>query len=235
ITLSGEVIAGGGQPMETLPDQYGPRVPILQPGRYRFKLPADTAKIYEPIPEAFEAVMGTDEKAKVGCMMMVFDSADPLMIVQSPQGTRDGEAFQTRVTNIKRFRNKEHTVLASDLDYLLRILGEMIIPNVNAAYITALSKYGGKEFSADVEATWTCSDKRDIYAILPGTEQVQQIMGVKGTGKTYRADTDVHRNEEGQYPEEIDVVVQGTDPATQQPVTYTAIVRAFNNLTRFYE
>ncbi len=235
ITLSGEAITGGGQPMDALPDQYGPRTPILQPGRYRFQLPADMAKMYEPIPEAYEAVMGSDEKAKVERMMVVFDAADPLLILQSPGAKRDGEAFQTRVTNIKRFRDKAHTVLASDADYFLRILGEQVFPVNNPGYATAFTKYGGKEFSADVEATWTCSAKRDIYAVLPGTEQVQQIVGVKGTGKTYRADADVHRNDHGDYPEEIDVVVQGTDPATQQPVTYTAIVRAFNNLTRFYE
>ena len=55
----------------------------------------------------------------------------------------------------------------SDLDYLLRAVGETQLPifGDNLAYIAALTKHGGETFEADVEIVWPCSDRHAIVRV----------------------------------------------------------------------
>ena len=225
-----------GQPIsgDELPTQYGPRKPILQPGLYRFRLPAGVSHMCQ----LFEAnVVARDaqghEQTQVVERMRVVYADEPLIIVDSPGGRRDGETFQWRVSNAERWRNRRHTVLASDMDYLLQAFGHRPHPGFgnNQGYIEALNKYGGRSLAARVDISWFGNATREIYVSDPQGRPVK-VPGVYGNGK--RATTrQIPKDAVGNYPETIDVPITARDPDTGQKVEYTAIVRGFNDLSHF--
>lgn len=124
-----------------------------QPGKYRFKLPANMGTCW--------AVVET-EKHGQRINAVLADSA-ALTIVQSPNGGQhNGEDFSYRISNVPRERTKEK-ILVSDMDLLLRALGETKRPVTNKAYAQALQKHAGEEFTAEVEFSYQCNPKRDAY------------------------------------------------------------------------
>jgi hypothetical protein len=149
----------------------------------------------------------------------VFDQEAPLVIVQSPGKVYDGEEFQYRISNVPRERTKEK-ILVSDMDLLLRALGETARPKSNKAYAQALQKYAGKEFGATVEFSYRCSDQREAY-FEDGTGGQQKVEGRMGCGNRY-------------YQRDV-AKVEGVQPVriTCSNPECGASVRAFPNLAGF--
>ena len=187
----------------------------------------------------FRDQAGEHEKL-AGRLRAVFDGDAPLVIVQCPHGVPDhtGEPFMTSLSNVERWRNKDHTVKASDLDYLLKAVGESAHPGFgnNEGYVAALLNHGGQAFTADPDLTYFCSPKRAIYAVVQdekGQVSTQEMPGVFGNGRRLRAGSDVMKDPQtGLYPNEVPISVEAVHPTTGQMTTFTAMVRGFNNLNR---
>lgn len=194
--------------VEDLPE-FGSWAPPPQPGPYRFKLPAslDTAfELYEDKGHSY--------------IRLLLDKDAPLVIVQDTRQKHTGETFQTRLTNQRR---KRGDIEVSDLDYLLKALGETVTPGSNKAYIQTLQKYAGKEFTSDISYSWNCSDSRDIYVDDGAGGTKKDETGRKGCGKKY------YQAEKTKKPEQAIQKVNGEYPY-EIGCTCGAIVRAFANL-----
>jgi len=190
--LKDEPLPTAGQELDDLPT-FGGFTPPPPPGAYRFKLPTDLSSIWDLIDVA--------DKQPPQRVRANFDRDHPLLIVQSPKGLSNGEPFETRLSNNERGRGKGKEVTASDLDYLLRALGDKQKPGNNKGYMLAVQKHGGKEFSAELKYSWRCSKDRDIRA-RDQSGQVQVVEGKKGCGEGYYQE-DVPKNADGTVPYEI--------------------------------
>jgi hypothetical protein len=188
--LKDEQLPTISQELDELPT-FGTFTPPPPPGSYRFQLPQDLGNIWD--------VMDVPEKTPPQRVRAYFDRDHPLLIVQSPGGKLNGEPFETRLTNNERSRGKDKSVTASDLDYLLRALGEKLKPKSNTEYIRALQKYAGKQFGADIRYSWKCSKDRDVRA-RDAQGQVTVLEGRKGCGESYYQES---RNAAGEVPYEI--------------------------------
>lgn len=164
--------------------------PLIQPGNFRFRLPTNMGNLWEKV----DASKGERVAAQ-------FDQDTPLVIVQSPGGTYNGEPFQTRISNVERPRGREK-IEVSDMDYLLRALGHKERPKTNAAYIQALMQYPGKEFSATVEVQYSCNPNKDIY-VDDGNGGSQQVPDHKGCGARYYQNDVANLKVDGKFPERI--------------------------------
>lgn len=208
----------------SMPDQMGSFTPPPQPGAYRFRLPKDLTSIWE----VFDHLKGNPPGKRLRAK---FDDSHPLTIIQSPGGTRDGEPFQTSLSNAERRRGKKDDATApfiSDMDYINRdVWGLTSKPaGGNAGYATEFMKHGDGEFSADVEWNWFCNDKKPIYADN-GQGALTEVPNQMGCGTSF-------------YQKDIEKV--SADPANPEspkefPLRITctcgANVRAFANLTRY--
>ena len=184
---------GGEVGFADLPKQGG-FMPLLQPGRYRFQLPANLGDVFDKV-----------DTQKGERLNAVFDQNAPLVIVQAPAQYEDrvGEPFQVRLSNAERPRGKDK-IEVSDMDYLLRALGESKPAGVkwtNLQYGQALAKHGGKQFDATVSLSWYCNPKRDIY-VDDGQGGYTEVAGTKGCDTRYYQ-KDVDKQEDGQYAERI--------------------------------
>lgn len=224
--------------LEELPEQFGTRTEPLQPGIYRFQLPDDMADVWNEMKQVdikFKDAAGVEHTKQVDRVCAIFDADHPLQIVQSPQDERNGEAFNWRINNVERFRDKAHTQRAAEMDYLLRALGEVAHPGWgnNQGYGVNLSKYAGKQFTAEVQMSYYSNPKREIYGefdVEGGGKTVQEVPGVYGNGS--RLYQNQVTRDGGKYPATIPVQITVTDPANaEQQLTYTQIVRGFNDLT----
>jgi hypothetical protein len=161
-------------------------------------------------------LMDVPEKTPPQRVRANFDRDHPLLIIQSPKNASNGEPFETRLTNNERARGKDKSIVASDLDYLLRALGDKQKPGSNKGYMQKLSTHAGKQFGADLRYSWRCSKDRDIRA-RDAQGQVQVVEGKKGCGEAYYAE-DVPKDAAGNTPYEITCGQCG------------ALLRAFANL-----
>ena len=205
--LKEEVLPTQGQDLDDLPT-FGSFTPPPPPGAYRFRLPQDLSSIWD--------LFDVPDKTPPQRVKATFDRDHPLLIIQSPQGKSNGEPFETRLTNNERARGKDKSVVASDMDYLLRALGEKTKPRSNREYIQVVSRNGGKEFGADLRYSWRCSTDRDIRARDP-QGAVQVVEGKKGCGESY-------------YQEDIPKDATGAVPYEIQCGQCGALLRAFANL-----
>ena len=206
--LKDEVLPTAGQDLDDLPT-FGSFAPPPPPGAYRFKLPLDLSSVWD--------LIDVPDKQPPQRVRMTLDRDHPLLIVQSPQGKSNGEPFETRLTNIERGRGKDKTVVASDLDYLLRAVGEKGgKPKNNRDYMATVQRHAGQEFGADLRYSWRCSKDRDIRA-RDGVGQVQVVEGKKGCGESYYQE-DVPKGPDNLVPYEITCGQCG------------ALLRAFANL-----
>jgi len=192
LQLKEEALPTANQTLEDLPN-LGGFTPPPPAGNYRFKLPGDMSSIWD----AFDAM----DKNPSQRVRANFDRDHPLLITQSPGGKSNGEPFETRVTNNERGRGKGRSVVASDMDYLLRALGEKGKPTSNRGYIQTLQKYAGKEFGGEIRYSWRCNKERDIRIKTPDG-QYQVIEGRKGCGEAFYQD-DQPKNADGSVPSEI--------------------------------
>lgn len=191
-TLKEEALPTGGEELDDLP-QYGSYGPPPAPGAYRFKMPADQSSIFD--------VFDVPDKRPPQRIKVIWDRDHPLLITQSPQGKYNGDPFETRMTNNERPRNRDKTIVASDVDYLLRACGEKTKPKSNRDYMQAVAKLGGREFGADLKYSWRCSKDRDIR-VKDNQGTLQVIEGKKGCGEAFYQE-DAPKNADGSIPYEI--------------------------------
>jgi len=194
--LKEEVLPTAGEDLDDLP-VFGSWAPPPPPGPYRFKLPMDLSAVWEPFL--------APDKTPPERVRMLFDRDHPLQIVQCPKGVDlVGEPFETRLSNNERKRGKKgsDSKAASDLDYLLRALGERVKPRSNTEYIRMVQRHAGKEFAADITYNWQCSDQRDGRWADP-TGTVHLMEGRKGCGEKFY-EKDVPKQADGKVPLEVD-------------------------------
>lgn len=206
---------GGDVDFDNLPEQFGGGRELLTPGSYRFRLPS--TKDLQVVWDKFIASVGERINA-------IFNNEHPLIIVQSPGGTMNDQPYQTRISNVERARGKEK-IQVSDMDYLLKALGFTgKKPTTNAAYAAALVQFGGKEFGGDIEWSWYCNDKKNIWA-EDGQGGTKEIEGHLGCGTRYYMKDVPKDPTTGLYPERI--ICQGNNGQCG------ASVRAFDQISRF--
>src|SRR5262245_47158979 len=204
--LLDEALPTAGQELDDLPE-FGRWTPPPPPGQYRFKLPRDLSRIWD--------TFDTPDKTPPQRVKAQFDRDSPLLIVQSPENKHNGEPFETRLTNNERKRGKDG-VQASDLDYLLKALGDKSKPRSNREYVQAVQRHAGEEFSAKISYRWACSRDRE-KRVKDENGQLQTIAGSQGCGATYYQE-DATKNEDGSIPFEVTCSACG------------ASLRAFTNL-----
>lgn len=213
--LREEALPTAGQALADLPE-FGQFKDPPQPGSYRFKLPLDLGSIWD----VYDATKVPGQRIRA-----VFDKDHPLLIIQSVGGRYNNEPFETRISNEERSRGKDKSVVASDMDYLLRALKVTQKPASNRAYIDTVKQQGGKEFGADIRYSWKCSADRNIRVRTdPNSMATQEVDGRKGCGNSY-------------YPEDLPnggKDASGTVP-TQLQCQCGAIMRAFANLDNIRE
>lgn len=204
-----EALPTAGQALSDLPD-FGTFREPPQPGAYRFQLADDLSAIYD----VYDATKVNGQRIRA-----IFDKDHPLTIVQSPLGATNGEPFETRLSNEERHRGKAGSgIVASDLDYLLRALGEKAKPASNREYIAALTRHPKGQFGADIRFSWRCSADRNIR-VQDGGGQIVEVEGKKGCGASY-------------YQENLPNHGKGPDGRvpTQIACSCGAVLRAFANL-----
>jgi hypothetical protein len=190
--LKDEPLPTAGQDLADLPEFGSFREPP-QPGPFRFKLPADLSAIWD--------VYDTPQKTPPQRIRMVLDRDHPLLIIQSVGAKYNGDPFETRLSNEERARGKDKSVIASDMDYLLRALGVKTKPASNKAYIEAVKAQAGKEFGADIRYSFKCSDSRNIR-VKDAQGAIQEVENQKGCGNAYY-EADVPKNQDGTTPTQI--------------------------------
>lgn len=216
-----------------VPDQMGGFNPPPQPGTFRFKFPARMDDLWEVFDHPNGKPPGKRLRAK-------FDDAHPLLIIQSPNNAYNGEPFLTGISNAERPRGKKDDAnrpMVSDIDYILRDVRDVKTPpKTNPQYATEFQKLAGTEMTADVEWSWFCNDKKDIFIELPPTQEgglpsYAEQQGVKGCKASY-------------YQQDVKdanymVLSNPEDPNSPKvfplriPCQCGASLRAFANLTRF--
>jgi hypothetical protein len=208
---------------DTMPDQMGGFTEPPQPGTYRFKFPSRMDDIWEVFEHANGNPPGKRIRAK-------FDDSHPLTIIQSPLGTKDGEPFQTNISNAERRRGKKDDTSApfiSDMDYINRdVWGLKTKPaGGNVGYAQEFQKHVSTEMTATITWNWFCNPKKNIYVDngQGGTMEMQQA----GCGVSY-------------YQKDIEKVpVNPADPNSAKvfpfriTCTCGANIRAFANLEQF--
>lgn len=221
--LRDEPVADGPKDWENIPEQGGSYTPLPQPGTYSFKLPSNLESAYAVVPPALvTAFRVTGDRVEVR-----FDAEHPLTILESPGGKHNGERFDTGVNNVERNRAPKGSpeVKVPDFIYLLQALGERDLPKLgeNKKMLSALSKYAGQAFTADVE--WRASSKADRTRYIYDAEgkAVEDPSGAKGSGKKWYQ-RDIPRGESGEFLERF---------GDQQADGSIEAVRCFGSLTRF--
>lgn len=216
-TIMGKSLQDLGLVEEQLPTQTLDELPEFgqfqdppQPGPYRFKLPTDLSAVWDLVDASKTG--GKGQRVR-----MIFDRDHPLTIVKAADEKLVGERFDTRISNVERTRGKDKTIEVSDLDYLLKALGEKVRPQTNKQYIETIKKYAGKEFGADVSFSWRCSKDRNIRVADPQDPdgKLTEVENTPGCGKGYYQ-RDVQKVE-GQFPLQIQCACG-------------AVLRAFANL-----
>jgi hypothetical protein len=190
--LKDETLPTAGQDLDDLP-VFGGFTPPPPAGAYRFRLPQDLSAVWD--------LIDVPDKTPPQRVRINFDRDHPLLITQSPQGKFNNEPFETRLTNNERGRGKGRAVIASDLDYLLRALGEKSKPRSNREYMQLMQRHAGKEFGADIRYRWNCSRDRDVR-VRDAQGQLQVIEGKKGCGESFYQE-DVSKLPNGEVPYEI--------------------------------
>jgi hypothetical protein len=196
--LREDTLPTAGQDLGDLPE-FGSFQRPPQPGPFRFKLPADLSSIYDTID--------VPDKTPPQRISVVFDRDHPLLILQSLGNRYNGDPLEIRISNNERPRGKDKAVTASDLDYLLKALGETVKPKSNRDYIVTMQKQGGKEFGADLTYSWQCRTGKNVRVFrrdpqtgaVAGTEEKpdQQGCGLRFYQK------DVAKEPGGDVPYEI--------------------------------
>jgi hypothetical protein len=169
----------GSADFANIPEQRSGMKPPLYPGAYRFKFPNITSTT---------DCWDTMETEKGPRLNVIFEGSSGLFIVQSPGKTHDGEQFDTRIgaNERNRARRGEPEILACDWDYILRdVFDVQRRPTTSPQYAQAIMQHvSGKEMTADVEWSWSCNPKRNIY-VDKGDGTQQEVEGQHGCGNRW--------------------------------------------------
>lgn len=215
--LRDEELPTAGQLLDELPE-FGARTPLPQPGSFRLRLPKDLSQCWAVI----DVTKNGKEEQRV---KLLFDKDNPLLIVQSVGNRYDGQPLETNLTNNERARGNSG-VVASDLHYLVKAMGEKTVPKTNAAWVRLINGFGGREFGADWQYSWQCSENRDIY-VPDGQGGTQKVEGRKGCGwRYYMGDSQPNPTKKVGYIQRP----AGGDVPTDIQCQCGAQVRAFGNL-----
>lgn len=208
LALKEEALPTAGQDLADLPE-FGQFREPPQPGSYRFQLPDDLSAIWD--------VYDTPTKVPPQRVRAIFDKDAPLMIVQSLGGHYNGQPFETRLSNEERKRGRDASIVASDMDYLLRALQVKTKPQSNRAYIEVMKLQPKKQFGAEIRYSWKCDPRRNIRVQTP--TGVQEVEGRKGCNNAY-------------YQEDLPNGGRGADGLvpTQIQCSCGALLRCFANL-----
>ncbi len=211
--LKEEALPTAGQALADLPE-FGTFREPPQPGPYRFKLPTDLSAIWD----VFDSTRVTPPGQRIRA---IFDREHPLTITQSQLGKENGNPFETRLSNEERSRGKDKSIVASDLDYLLRAFKYPTKPQSNRGYIDAVKQQAGKEFGADIRYSWRCSDTRN-KRVKDSEGNVQEVEGAPGCGQAYYQEDlpNSGKDASGTVPTQIQCSTPGCG----------AVLRAFANL-----
>lgn len=208
----------------SMPDQMGGFTEPPQPGAFRFRFPPRLDDIWEKFEHTNGNPPGVRLRAKFG-------SASPLTIIQSPQGKYNGDPFETSVTNAERRRGKREDTTAPwicDMDYINRdVWGLRGKPTGgNVGYAQEFMKHANSEFSADIEWSWYCNDRKNVW-VDNGQGGTTEVEGKLGCGTNY-------------YQKDVQKVLSDPMDLNSPPVfplriqcQCGAMVRAFANLVRF--
>lgn len=215
--LKDEELPTAGQMLDEIPE-FGARTPLPQPGAFRLKLPKDLSKSWDVIEVTKN---GKDEQR----VKLIFDKDNPLLIVQSLGNRYDGQPLQTTLTNNERVRGSSG-VVASDLHYLAKAFGEKQTPKSNQAWVRLVNTFGDREFGADWQFSWQCSEHRDVYH-PDGQGGSVKVEGTKGCGwRYYQGDGQPNPTKKTGY---ISKPAGGEYPVDLQ-CQCGALLRAFGNL-----
>jgi hypothetical protein len=203
----------GDTPFDQIPESLGQTYPDpLPPGTYRFQFPTfqATSPIWDLVPA--EKTNGYGPR-----LVALFDGQFALTVVQSPDGTHNGEEYRFRVSDVPRERGRDKVVV-SDMSMLLKALGTGKRPNTNPEIAKALATLSGKAFTATQEWSWRCDPNRPIW-VDDGAGGQAQVEGQNGCGERY-------------YQKNV-TKVEGAYPLRVTCGKCGASIKAFGNLTAF--
>lgn len=189
--LDNKKLSDAAVDFDNLPKQGG-SAPPPDPGTYTFQLPKLAALV-----DAFDIIESSDHGKR---LKVTFRDAAALTIVASKDNAFNGTSFGTTLTSVPRNRARKGApeVLVSDLNYLLKALGETKAPQTNAEAGKMLEKHAGGKFKADLEWRWSCNDQQPIW-VADETGQIVEVPEQMGCGARYYM-KDVARGEDGKYP-----------------------------------
>lgn len=199
LDLKPDTTIEGVSDLEGLPE-YGGFTPDPPPGFYGFKAPVFklTDSVWDVIPPS--------ENRPSERIALIFEGDFALQIVHASTELGKkwvGEPYETRVSNVERKRDKEGIIIASEMDYLLRAVGQTKRPSppTNQNYATAVAKFvPAQYFGADLEYSYFCSPRRD--AQIPDGAGGYTSAGRKGCGTRYYQ-AQVTKLPDGSMPERI--------------------------------
>lgn len=230
LKLGKDVVSTGG--FDTIPEQIGSRKPPLYPGPYRFKFPVK-AKISECF-DTFETQIGGKNVTRVVAVHR--DGAELTVIQAAPKyADRVGDTFATRISNAERKRGKgEDAPMASDMDYVLLVLGAKERPTTNRSYLEAYeATVPEQEMGADIEWNWRCNDKRAIRVPDPDNEgKTIELDGEEGREKRMGCGSKFYQKDVDKVNKEGEADPTGEFPRTID-CTCGAILFANENLQNF--
>ena len=115
--------------VEDMPAQFGGFRAIPQPDRYRFRLPANLAQVWEVTNPLVVEGFGDGQPHRFAYAK--FDEDNPLVIIGASERNKDwvNEPFQIRISSYPRNRAKkdEAAQFASALDCLPECLREQVV------------------------------------------------------------------------------------------------------------
>jgi len=170
-----------------IPEEYGERVPVPQPGPYLFQLPNNLSNVWDVI----ERPVGKRIQAE-------FHGDSALTIHLADNNTR---TFSAWITNAE-FPHGKEKFMVSDMHYLVRALDQDAKPTTNKEFVDELSKHGGKQFKATVTWSAYCNINKDAYFFNEASGRNEIAEGTKGCGKKYYQEA-LSTDEAGLYAETV--------------------------------
>lgn len=195
---------------DEVPEESSGYVPLVQPGRYVFKLPDNMETIWTKI----------DTKDKGPRVSAGFTKDSPLVVVQDDTWDKEfnNAPVTTFINNIEFPRGREGVEVA-DMYYLIKAL-EANLPDeeksplsTNPTFVKAMQKHAGKMFIATVQWEAYCNPNKNIYIAMYNddgtTASVDEQEGTLGCGAKYVSYTSgkypqIPKHEDGRFKDRFD-------------------------------
>jgi hypothetical protein len=185
-------VSAGDIDFSNLPDQFGIRTPIPQPGAgYVFRFPTITQNDDNWLAD----LQNGDSQPRIG---YAFNEGKELTILQVPGGQDGvGNPVRWRLTNIERKFDEEKSAASAMAHLFKHAFGLDLTGEKNVAYAKALLAVSGRAFGGTVNWTGYCNKERDIYRpeqeeekdaagnIIQAAHEGGVVEGHKGCGQRY--------------------------------------------------